>query len=87
LTVRDPVGLGVSLGALLIGALFAGGGGLLSVVVGFGLLKLQNWARWAAIVLAILGLPGFPVGTVIGILILIYLLGDEARIAFEGGEW
>lgn len=84
LVVQDPVGLNVSLAALGLGMITAGAFGIASVVVGFGLLRLRSWARWAAIVLAILGLCGFPIGTVIGALILIYLLGDEARLVFEG---
>ena len=70
--------IGISVGMAIVGGL-----GVVSLVVGFGLLKLRPWARWAAVVLAVLGLSRFPVGTVIGVLILIYLLGDEGRQAFE----
>jgi len=85
LAVDDPVGLWVSLAALS-GMLVSGALGIARLVVGFGLLKLSPWARWAAVVLAILGLGGFPTGTAIGVLILIYLLGDEGRAAFESGQ-
>jgi uncharacterized Tic20 family protein len=44
---------------------------------------MKGWARWLAIVLAALGLLAFPVGTVIGALIIWYLLKDEVRQAFE----
>ena len=85
LAVDDPVGLWVSLAALS-GIFVSGALGIARLVVGFGLLKLSPWARWAAVVLAILGLGGFPTGTAIGVLILIYLLGDEGRAAFESGQ-
>ncbi|HEX7101140.1 MAG TPA: hypothetical protein VF201_00720 [Nitrolancea sp.] len=56
--------------------------GIASGIVGFGLLGHREWARVGAIVLAIIGLVGFPIWTVIGILILIYLLGDNGRAQF-----
>jgi hypothetical protein len=45
-------------------------------------LRRREWARVGAIVLAIIGLIGFPIWTVIGILILVYLLGDDGRAQF-----
>lgn len=52
-------------------------------LVGWGLWALKSWSRIAAIVLAILQLPGFPVGTIIGGLTLWYLLSDpDAKRAF-----
>ena len=60
--------------------------GAASVVVGWGLLVMKSWARWLAIILAILGLFGFPIGTVIGILIIWYLFKDEVKDAFEAAE-
>jgi hypothetical protein len=83
LAVDAPVGLGVTLAVLCFGMIVSGAFGIARLVVGFGLLRMQSWARWAAVVLAILGLGGFPTGTAIGVLILIYLLGDEGRAAFE----
>lgn len=57
------------------------------VIVGWGLWKLKSWARIAAIVLAILQLPVFPIGTVIGALILWYLITDpDAKAAFGVAE-
>ncbi len=50
--------------------------------VGWGLWNLKPWARWGAIVLAILGLTNVPIGTIIGVLILWYLFQPEARAAF-----
>jgi hypothetical protein len=53
------------------------------VAVGWGLWQLASWARVGAIVLAILQLFGFPIGTVAGGLTLWYLLADpDAKAAF-----
>jgi len=76
----------VILAVQCFGMLGLGALGIARLVVGFGLLKLSPWARWAAIVLAVLGLGSFPIGTVINVLILIYLLGDEGRAAFESEQ-
>ncbi len=52
-------------------------------IVGFGLLKGQNWARVVAIILAILGLVNFPIGTIISIIILIYLFKADVKAYFQ----
>lgn len=72
--------------------LFWGGLGLLfillgaiSIVVGIGLLRMRQWARWGALALALLALPSFPVGTVVGILTLWYLLRDDVGRLFRPG--
>jgi len=56
--------------------------GVLAVITGWGLLGLKGCARWRAIVLAALSVVAFPVGTVIGVLIIWYLLQEEVREAF-----
>lgn len=73
----------VSLFILGIVVLLIGAGALLSVITGWGLLGMKGWARWLAIVLAALSLLAFPIGTIIGALIIWYLLKDEVRQAFE----
>lgn len=83
MNVDDPTALFWSLLGLGIGLVAAGGFGLAALLVGWGLLQLHNWARWAAIVLAIVQLPAFPIGTIIGGLIIWYLLQPEARQTFE----
>lgn len=80
----DPAGIAVSLAALGLGFLFTLFFGIAAIVVGVGLLRLRGWARWGAIVLAILQLPAFPIGTIIGAAIIWYLLTDEGREPFEG---
>ncbi|MHB0858650.1 MAG: hypothetical protein ACYC5M_13925 [Anaerolineae bacterium] len=82
--VQEAMPLAISLAALAFGVVLVGILAVASLAVGYGLLRMQNWARWGAIILAVLMLPGFPVSTVIGVLILIYLLGDEGRRVFEG---
>jgi hypothetical protein len=56
---------------------------ILNLVVGYGLWILKPWARIGAIALAIVGLIFMPVGTIIGALILWYLLTPEAATSFE----
>ena len=73
----------VALFAVGIGLLLVGAGTLLSVITGWGLLGLKGWARWLSIVMAALSLLAFPIGTIIGVLIIWYLLKDEVRQAFE----
>jgi hypothetical protein len=55
--------------------------GLLAIpglVAGFGLLARKSWARILAIVVAILGLVSFPLGTLIGIYAIWVLLQEAA---------
>ena len=54
------------------------------IATGWGLLKMQEWGRWLAIALAVLSLPGFPVGTAVGGLSLWYLLQPEVKDVFLG---
>jgi hypothetical protein len=69
-------GFFVSLILLVVGVL-----AVVHVVTGWGLLKMKEWARWAAIAMGLLGLPNFPLGTVVGALAIWYLLG-EGKQAF-----
>ena len=59
--------------------------GALMVLVGIGLLQVRHWARWGAVLLAILALPCFPIGTIAGILILWYLLREDTSARFRAG--
>ncbi len=54
-----------------------------NVAVGWGLLRLQTWARWGAVVLSVFRLGGFPVGTLIGGATIYFLVREEAGPAFE----
>ena len=82
-TVRDSVGLTWSLIGLGLGFMFFLVPGIILLLTGIGLIKGWNWTRWLAVALAILGLLAFPLGTVIGALIIVYLLSDEVRLFFE----
>lgn len=59
------------------------GFGVASAIVGFGLLMLKEWARIGAILLAIPALIVFPIWTVLAILIIVYLAGEEGRALFR----
>jgi hypothetical protein len=58
--------------------------GLAQIATGVGLLRLDPWARTAQIVLAGIGLLGIPCGTIISILILMYMLKPEVKTLFSG---
>ncbi len=68
-------------------AAIAGGAALLAIllfVCGRGLWNLESYGRSIQIAFSILGLLGFPFGTVISVLILVYLFKPEVRILFSG---
>lgn len=52
--------------------------GLPGIVAGFGLLGRKTWARYLAIVLSVLNLFNFPVGTIISAYTLWVLLQENA---------
>lgn len=57
---------------------------ILALMGGIGLLKGREWGRILSIIHAALSLLWVPVGTVIGILILIYLTKTEVQEYFTG---
>ena len=62
--------------------------GLLSIpgiIIGWGILNYKSWARILGIILAIINLIGFPIGTAIGIYTLWVLLNDEVAQRFRTG--
>ena len=54
------------------------------IVAGYGLLKYKGWARILAIILAILNLILFPIGTALGIYTLVIMFNDETKALFSG---
>jgi hypothetical protein len=50
-----------------------------SIIAGWGLSQRKAWARILTIILAILSLPQFPVGTAIGVYALVILFNDESK--------
>jgi hypothetical protein len=53
------------------------------LLAGYGLLKRKPWGRILALVIGILGLVNFPVGTAMGIYALLVLLQQSATDYFE----
>ena len=84
--INEPVGEFLVVFTLVCGGIFSLLFGLLSVFAGWGLLQMKQWARWLAIILGIFSLFAFPIGTVIGALIIWYLLKQDVREAFEMAE-
>jgi len=58
--------------------------GTVQLATGVGLFRLAPWGRTLQIVLAGVGLLGIPCGTIISILILIYMLKPEMKTLFSG---
>ena len=57
-----------------------------NVAVGWGLWKLRPWARTGALALAVLRLLNFPLGTLIGALIIWYLLREDVKAEFDAAS-
>jgi len=57
--------------------------GLLQLALGLGVRKFRPWSRWAATILATLGLLAFPIGTLINALVLGYLLSKKGATVFS----
>lgn len=60
--------------------------GVVALFIAAGIAKGRSWARIAGTVLAVLYLAAVPVGTVIGIIALMGLLGPDARDWFGTGQ-
>lgn len=69
--------------AMVIVLILAFGLGILFFTTGLGLWGMRTWARWLAVVISILSLLAFPIGTIIGALTIWYLFKTEVRAAFE----
>ena len=56
---------------------------IIAFLTGWGLWNLKSWGRWLAIILAVLSLGAFPVGTIFGVLVIWYLgFNEDAKRAF-----
>lgn len=73
---QSAVSLGVGLCFTLLFTVLYG-------ATGYGLLQLKSWARIAAIVLAILSLCSFPIGTILGGVVLYFMFQQETTQAFS----
>ncbi len=69
--------VGTSLAALLTVL------GIPGIVAGAGVLARRTWGRILAIVVAVLGLLNFPIGTIIGIYAIWVLLQEEGANYFK----
>ena len=80
------------LGSALLGAtgIFLAAGfivlGVADLVIASGLAKGRSWARIAGIVMSVIYLIAIPIGTVIGIIALMGLLGRDARDWFAAAR-
>jgi type IV pilus assembly protein PilA len=57
---------------------------VLNLIIGIGLWRLRPWARTVQIVFAIIGLLGVPIGTLISVILLVYLFKPGSKILFSG---
>lgn len=57
--------------------------GIFSLVAGYGLLKRRSWARTLTIVLSVINLLNFPIGTALGGYALWAMLKDESKAEFQ----
>jgi hypothetical protein len=74
------------IGAGLIGtfaAVFVAAISIPGLIAGYGLLKYYEWARILTIVIAVLELIRFPLGTILGIYSLWVLLSSEGSALFK----
>lgn len=53
------------------------------IIAGWGLLRYLQWARVLTIVLGILNLLGFPLGTILGVYTMIVLFDNRSSEFFE----
>jgi hypothetical protein len=86
LMADDPQALGI----LTLVGLCAGGFLLLFgvpvAIAGWGLLRRTDWARVLAMVIAVLGLFLFPIGTIVGIYVIWVLTSQPAAARFDDHE-
>jgi Na+/proline symporter len=79
----DPTALGI-LGLIgVIAVMFFGALALPGLLAGYGLLKRRKWGQILGMVVGLLNLPWFPLGTAIGAYTLFVLLQNSANAYFE----
>jgi len=61
-------------------------GSLLNIFTASGILNKKGWAKILGIILAILMLPSIPIGTILGIILLINFFDNESKAWFEEGS-
>lgn len=83
-TLNDAVGMAMVVALLGMASLIVLVYAAISLAVGWGLLKMQAWARWGALVLAVLSLLDFPTGTAVGAVTIWYLTQESLAQEFAG---
>ncbi len=84
--INDQTGLFWATTGVICLAVFVAVSGIVVALSGWGLLRIRSWARILGLILAIMGLFAFPVGTVISALIIWYLSKEDVRQVFELAE-
>jgi hypothetical protein len=72
-------GLGILLFAVSAAA------GAIDIIAAVGIKKRAAWGRILGVILGVLMIPLFPVGTILGLFVLFGLLGEDARAWFSEG--
>lgn len=54
-----------------------------NIIAGYGLIKERPWGRILALVLSFLNLPGFPVGTALGVYGIVVLFDERVKQRFQ----
>ena len=79
-SMKGMIGMGM-LGTFA--AIFVAAMAIPGLIAGYGLLKYYSWARILMIVIAILELIRFPIGTILGVYTLWALLSAEGAALFK----
>lgn len=87
MVAEDPKALSILSIIGLCGAGFLLLFGVPILLAGWGLLKHKRWSRVLALVLAILGLFLFPIGTIVGIYVIWVLTSEPAAKYFADTTW
>jgi type IV pilus assembly protein PilA len=69
---------------LFVAGVLTGGISTLQIICGLGLWRLKSYGRTIQLVMSWIGLIGFPIGTLISIVVLIYLTKPGIKILFSG---
>jgi hypothetical protein len=83
---------GDALALSILTVIGCGAGGFLvilsipGIIGGIGLLRLQPWARYLVLILAVLDLFNIPIGTAIGLYTFWVLIQDETEQLFIAGS-
>ncbi len=68
--------------SMKVGLVLVAGVGALLFLAGLGLLRLKAWGRLLGILFGVLALVGFPLGTALGIVIIVYLVSPGIRLLY-----